>query len=299
MDNDGVPELPSEEDVPVLGPEHEIHEELGELPKARVLEVDLEPADELEPVPASVEAERAEDEAALSDSRNLLAIYQAKFAAESRDARAELARRAQGNELLALCLDPDPRVIDAVLQNATSGLAHARLAARHHKNPAGLEFIVKRAPLLRDTQVQRALLANDQLSDGLLRRVLGQKPLRELYRAATNREIPERNRLGSRGVLRTRFASAQPEERVEFIVTTEGRCLAYLSGATFDGKTTAMLCARQYNSTLFVQNLARFSACPPLLLIHLSKQPFVKRSQALKRMLLQHPNMPTQVKRGL
>jgi hypothetical protein len=48
---------------------------------------------------------------------------------------------------------------------------------------------------------------------------------------------------------------------------------------------------------LFIQNLAKFSATPPALLAHLMKQPFVRKNIPLKRLLLQHPNMPGDVKR--
>jgi hypothetical protein len=71
-----------------------------------------------------------------------------------------------------------------------------------------------------------------------------------------------------------------------------------LIGQTFDQKTTTILCARQYNSVLFIQNLARFPACPPGLLAHLLKQPFIRHHAALKKLILQHPNLPGQLKRG-
>ncbi len=52
-------------------------------------------------------------------------------------------------------------------------------------------------------------------------------------------------------------------------------------------------------AVLFIQNLARFPACPPALLVHLLKQPFVRKSPALRKVLFQHPNVPSQVKRTL
>jgi hypothetical protein len=47
------------------------------------------------------------------------------------------------------------------------------------------------------------------------------------------------------------------------------------------------------------QNLVRFSACPPAILVHLLRQPFVRRQQHLKNMILQHANVPSEAKRNL
>ncbi|MEA2747867.1 MAG: hypothetical protein QOI41_2010, partial [Myxococcales bacterium] len=73
--------------------------------------------------------------------------------------------------------------------------------------------------------------------------------------------------------------------------------LIYMTGCAFDAKMTGILCGRPYNSVLFIQNLAKFSATPPALLAHLMKQPFVRKHAPLKKILLQHPNMPGDVKR--
>ena len=283
-DVDDVLELPSPdpggapplEELPILGPEHEIHDAGEEL------ETGEEAGDCAYPEPAG-------------DYRR---IYGTEYAALDRNLRVAAAREAQGGALLALCLDPEPAVIAAVFDNASVGLEHARLAALHHKNPAGLEHVVRRADFSRDPRVQRNLLKNGQLTEGLLRRILGAKPLREIYKVALDREVPERTRVSSRALLRARFNSADSEERAGFIVSNEARALALLIGQTFDQKTTAILCARQYNSVLFIQNLARFAACPPALLAHLLKQPFVRNHAALKKLLLQHPNLPGQLKRG-
>ena len=37
---------------------------------------------------------------------------------------------------------------------------------------------------------------------------------------------------------------------------------------------------------------------PPALLAHVAKQPFVRKIPPLRKLLLQHPNMPGDVKRG-
>src|SRR6185503_13371743 len=118
------PESPeADEDVPVLGPEHELADQDGdeELLHARILEDDI---------PLS-----------RGQTAGLRRLYEVEFRGLERDFRMHSARHAQGQKLLALCLDPEPQVIAAVLENATSGLEHARLVALHHKNEAGIEQV--------------------------------------------------------------------------------------------------------------------------------------------------------------
>ncbi len=301
---------PGDDDEPlVIGPEFFLSEEEapGELPKARILEDSIEtqraPArvvdDPVESADDEIDDNAGDDalEGAALNSQNARQVYELELKPLSRDERLAEAARAGAARLLALCLDPEPQVINAVFNNSSAGLAHARMAARHHGTSVGLEMIVKRAQFLRDPQVQRALLQNGQASESILRRLLGQRPLRDVFKASIDHELPTKNRTWVRGQLKTRFAQAQPDEKVNLIVSTEGRCLSQLVGQTFDQRTTSLLCSRQYNSSIFVQNFARFPACPPLLLAHLLKQPFVKRQAHLRRLLVQHPNTPSQLKR--
>ncbi|MBK7584756.1 MAG: hypothetical protein IPI67_31780 [Myxococcales bacterium] len=312
-----VPELAPEhavagDAVPVLGLAFAIEEQaLDELtvaasrpPPGERSEPDPDP--ELHQPESEPESDReaevesdAEQAAHAEASRNYQQIYETELRPLERDARLALAQTADGSVLCALCLDADPQVIIAVLANSLSGLDHARLVARHHKNPVGLEAVVKRTELVKDTQVQRLLVRNPQLNDSLLRRVIGTKPLRELYKVCVDRDIPEKNRVASRGLLRTRWSSSSAEERANFVIATEARCLTFLIGQTFDSRMTSILCSRAYNSVLFIQNLARFPACPPALLVHLLKQPFVRKHATLKKILFQHPNVPSQAKRTL
>jgi hypothetical protein len=248
--------------------------------------------EEKEPEPEG--AEGAENE------KNYRKIFEGKFHKLAPDVRAGLAAKVIGPELSALCLDPDPKVIAAVMTNATFGLSHARLIAFHHRTPVGLDHVATRPELVRDGLVFRRLLRNPQLGAATLRRILQPKRLVEIYKAAIDRELPELARVSSRGLLRSKFASqSQPEERAELIVNTEARCLQIMTGNTIDARTTQILCGRQTYSALFVQNIARFPAAPPALLAHLAKLPFVRRNAALKKVLMQHPNMPGDVKRTM
>jgi len=207
--------------------------------------------------------------------------------------RAAQARTAEEPDLSAFCFDPVAAVIHALLENARFGLPQARLVAAHHGTPSGLEALAARAAFAADAGVRRALLRNPQLSAGLMRRLYGGRRLLELQKLVDSHDLPEQTRRIARELLRARFSTAEPEERVEVIVKTEGRCLGSLAGLPVDGKTAALLCSRTYTSTLLVQNLSRWAACPPSLITHLLKQEVVRRSQSLRLLLQRHPNAPS------
>jgi hypothetical protein len=182
------------------------------------------------------------------------------------------------------------------MANPRAGLAHARLIAAHHGNAVGLDALAEKVALLQDTEVQRLLLRNPQTSAPLLQRILSRRRLGDIYNATQSRELPERNRQGAMQLLRRRFSEVSAEERVELILRTEGRALLALSGLSLDGKSAALLCARSYTSTLIIENLARWPATPPPVILHLLKQPLVRQMTTVKAMLKRHPNCPASAK---
>ena len=208
------------------------------------------------------------------------------------DERIQRARVAQDAELNAWCHDAHPRVIAAILDNPRTGLVEARLIARHHRDAQGLEWLTARAAFAADDVVRREVLRNPQLQAGVIRRLWGQRRLLEQWKWSTSRETTELARRALRETFRSRFATAVAEERVDVIMKTEGRCLLALSGIPVDSKTTALLCARPYASTMLIQNLARWSQAAPSLVTHLLKQPLVRRNPSLRTLLLAHPNAP-------
>jgi len=224
-------------------------------------------------------------------------LYETSLRQLAADQRAARARLAEEPELSAFCFDPLPAVVHALLENPSFGLAQARLIAAHHGTPAGLEALAARATFASDAGVRRSLLRNPLLPAGLLRRLYGGRRLLEQQKLVISREVPEQTRRVARELLRARFPVAEAEERVEVIVKTEGRCLAALAGLPVDGKTAALLCGRTYTSTLLVQNISRWAACPPALITHLMKQEIVRRSPALKGALQRHPNAPADSRR--
>jgi hypothetical protein len=249
-----------------------------------------------ESVPAP-EPEAAVEPAEVGSGVTHLALYRERFHPLSPDERARTATFATGANLSALCFDPLPAVIRNLMENPRAGLEQARLIATHHHNAAGLEFLLERAELMRDNQVQRLLWRNPQLNEGQLRRLTQSKRLLELWKLSVSREATAQTRTNTARLLRSRWATAPAEERVELIFSTEGRALAGLSGLGVDGKTTALLCARSYGSMLLVQNLANWATTPPAVIAHLLRQPMVVRQPRLRNILSHHPNAPPQARR--
>lgn len=258
----------------------------------------LAPATPFSPIPSPQEdgEEPLVEEPASSSSH--LKLYREVFHELSPDARVHAASIEQGVALSALCFDPLPGVIQAVLSNPQSGPEQLRLIAAHHQNSAGLEWLVQRPEVMRDAHVQRLLWRNPQLNEGQLRRLIQHKRLLEVWKLAVSREATAQTRAGTAKVLRTRFGSASAEEKVELIITTEGRALAGLAGIPVDGKTTALLCSRTYSSLFLVQNLANWPTAPPALIAHLLKQAIVARQPQLRAALSRHPNAPASAKRS-
>ena len=239
----------------------------------------------------------SDGEEAVVDERNFRQLYESKFHSLPTDARVHAAQTTSGSDLMCLCLDADPKVIAGLLENPKAGLDHARLIAFHHRTGTGLEMLSRRMEFTRDSGVERRLLRNPQSGDVTVQRILASKGLLQVYKICMDRDVPDLTRNKTRGSLRKKWQSAPSEDRADFTLRTEGRALQWMTGCTFDARATAILCGKSINSGLFIQNLAKFPACPPALLAHLIKQPFVRKNVGLKRLLLQHPNMPGDAKR--
>jgi hypothetical protein len=256
-------------------------------------------------VPPPTESDQALEEADKNvteeEQRNERAyreIYATMYAPMSKDARIKAAAEVTGSDLMALCLDPDPQIIHAVLQNPHSGLEHARMIAFHHRTQVGLEGVAKRQDYLKDALIQRRLLRNPQLPTTILNRIMNPKMLLEVYKVAIDREIPERTRVLTREILRKKFIISSSDEKAALLFKTEGRCLVLLVQVSLDAHATQILCSKQNYTVLFIQNLARWSATPPALLAHLLKTQLVRRNVGLRKMLLKHPNMPSEAKKN-
>jgi hypothetical protein len=254
---------------------------------------------------AETPEERAEREKADADEesvelseRNYRQIYATRWKERTVGDRTDAAHKVDNPDLMALCFDPDPHVVAAVLDNARAGYDHARLIALYHRTTTGLEILSRRREWVRDALVERRLLRNPMIGDVVLGRLLAPKRLLATYKIAVDREVPELTRAKSRTQLRQKWTSAPPEDRAELILRTEARCLILMTGCTFDSRTTAILCGKPVVSVMFVQSFAKFPASPPALLAHLAKQNFVRKNPAIKKMLMVHPNMPSDARRG-
>ena len=181
-------------------------------------------------------------------------------------------------------------MIHRVLENPRTGLVHARLIAAHHRNPVGLEAVAARPAFLNDREVQRLLLRNIQSSEALVRRLLASRRLPQIYECCQSHELPERHRQTARSILKVRFTAASPEERVDLILTTEGRVLGTLSGLALDGRSVALICGRGVRSTLLAENLGCWPATPPPCRL-LLKHPLVRQAPALKLLLEPAPQL--------
>ena len=241
--------------------------------------------------------DKRDDAAADVEEGNHRKLFETTLHDLPQEEREKLARVEGGHVLCALCFDPVPAVINGILENPQVGFPHARLIARYHRTPQGIDAVFKRAEFVRDGQVQRYLLANPMLQDPHLKKILQPKRLGIVYKWALSRDIPEKNRNKVRHLLRAKWSTAEGDERANLVFGTEGRVLLMLAGLPFDSQTTSLLCQRTYNSTMLIQNLARFSATPPLLINHLMRQAIVKRQAHLRTMLLQHSNCPSDLKR--
>ena len=232
------------------------------------------------------ETEPADQETALTHR----SLFEQRLHHRPVDERAALARGAEEPELCAYCFDPMPQVIQGLFQNPRTGLRHARLVAAHHRTAAGLEVLASNAAFTGDPGVRRALLQNPILPASLFRRIWGPRRLQEQYLVASSHDSPEQIRSMAREVLRATFTQRAADEKAELILKTDGRCLGLIGGLTVDGHTTQILCRRTHVTTLFIQNVARWSAAPPQLITHLLRLEIVRRNVQLRLMLERHPN---------
>ena len=230
--------------------------------------------------PRSLEPEAREEEQ--RNERAYRQIYETVYHPMTRDQRMKAAGEVSSTDLLALCFDPDPQIIHAILTNPHAGFEHARLIALHHRTQIGLEAVAKRNDYLKDALIQRRLLRNPQLPATILHRMVNPKLLMDVYKIAIDREIPERSRVMTRETLRKKFMLASADEKASLLFKTEGRCLVLLVQCSLDAHATQLLCGRSNYTMLFIQNLSRWSATPPALLAHLVKVPVVRRNQGLR-----------------
>jgi hypothetical protein len=227
-----------------------------------------------------------------------LQLFAREFSQLSPSERANRAQRADGNELVALCHDPHPQVVHALMANPRFSSRYARLVALYHKNPSGLELLARNRELVVDPRVQLCLLLNPNLTEPVLNRLMRKAALGDLHRLGSDSRVPEDVRRRLLNQLRERFTTADGEERADLIYWSEGRVLELLRGCTFDERTTSILSRKTYTSPDLVRQLAAFPATPPALLSALLRQAIVKERPALHAVIAAHPNAPRRAASG-
>lgn len=287
-----------DEEIPTLDPDiHGVFEEEEAAAEEPLPDESSEQPVATDEAAAAVAEE--DDATSAAAERNYRQLYQEKFHPLTTDARIAAARTSAGADLFALCLDPDPRIVAAILENHTVGLDHVRMMAFHHRTGTGLEMISRRQDWIRDLLVERRLLRNPMTPETVLSRIMTSKQLLQTYKIMVDREIPELTRTRVRGHFRKKWTTSPPEDRADLVFRTEGRPLVYMTGCTFDARTTQIICGKTIASMLMIQNFAKFPATPPGILAHCMKQPFVRKNPGIRKLLLQHPNMPGEVKRSM
>jgi hypothetical protein len=245
------------------------------------------------------EDEEEEEEDPELTEGNYRKLYSEVYKEMDHDQRVAAAREEKGAKLCALCFDHDPAVIRSLLENLNFARKHARLVANHHRTSTGISHLAASVKFLNDGQVQRFLLRNPQTPEPVLKRMLSNKPLIILYKTTTSRELSDRSKRSARQAFRQRWTRAPSDEKVTIIFKTEGRCLNGLIGLPIDSKTAQQITSRTIHSVMLIQSFCRFPATPPMILQHLAKSAAVRRAPHIKKLILQHPNCPSTLKRSL
>ena len=100
---------------------------------------------------SDVLAAEAEDSAVDVEEGNHRKLFETRLHPLPPEEREALARTASGSTAMALCFDPVPQVIARLMENSDVGFPHARLIARYHRTPQGLDAIFKRSEFPRDS----------------------------------------------------------------------------------------------------------------------------------------------------
>ncbi|MBK8257246.1 MAG: hypothetical protein IPK82_31800 [Polyangiaceae bacterium] len=139
------------------------------------------------------------------------ALWYREFAVLPVPRRIAAIATASDELLTALAYDPDPKVIQALLQSPRVGPAHARIVALVHSSSAGLDALYNRVDFLTDADVLRALLKNGAVSEAGLLRALGSKGLHALHSLVNSAEVHSRSRPTLLSLLARAFHRATAE----------------------------------------------------------------------------------------
>ena len=225
-----------------------------------------------------------------------LRVYEQKIRGLSLAMKILLAQTASGDELSALCFEPNPKIIRIAIQNPSFGKRQAQLVAKHHHSGSGLEFLTSFPLLVSDAAVKSGLFKNSFSSEVVLRRCFGTLSLFDLNNLSAGHEATEKSTKLARLFLREKFDNSSPEQCADFIIRTEGRCLKYLTGVRINHETAKILSRHAFTSLLLVRNLLIFPGLPPEVLRGMTKSIFVWNHPEFRKRVLGHQNCPFDIK---
>ena len=224
-------------------------------------------------------------------------VYEETIRGLSLSVKIHLAQTSGDDELCAICLDPNPEVIRAAIQNSSFGPRHAQLVAKYHHSGAGLEYLTGFPAFVSDTAVKSGLFKNSFSTEVALRRCFSTLSLFLLNNLSEGRESTEKTTKLARLFLREKFDNSSAEQCADFIIRTEGRCLKYLIGLRIKHETAKILSRHTFTSLLLVRNLLVFPGLPPEVLRGMTKSIFVWNHPEFKKRVLGHQNCPADIKR--
>ncbi|PIR94336.1 hypothetical protein COT97_01850 [Candidatus Falkowbacteria bacterium CG10_big_fil_rev_8_21_14_0_10_39_11] len=210
--------------------------------------------------------------------------------------RILIAKSADLVQLRALCHEVNAQVIRHVIDHQHFGLDHARLLAQHHHTQFGLEYLTRKPAFANDNAVRAALFKNNGSSKLVLDRCFRTLNLFRLNNLAVGREANEKTMMYARDTLRTKFDQSTPDQKTQFIIRTEGRCLRFFYQMQLDAETADLLGKHMYSSFILVRNLLSFPGLPPEVLRGIFRSPIISKHQGFRQRILSHTNCPADVR---
>lgn len=237
-----------------------------------------------------------EDEKQITNVAEHRKTYEQKMRGLALAMKLYLAQTAGGDELSAICLDPNPEVIRAAIQNPHFSREQAQFVAKYHHSGSGLEFLTSFPLFVSDAAVKSGLFRNSFATEVTLRRCFEPLSLFAMNNLADGHEATEKAIKLARLALREKFDESSAEQCADFIIRTEGRCLKYLIGIKLKHETAKILSWHAHTSLLLVRNLLIFPGLPPEVLRGMTKSIFVWSHPEFRKRVLGHQNCPADIK---
>ncbi len=173
--------------------------------------------------------------------------------------RIRRARSADAKALLMMCRDQNREVVNAILNNECFGLNHARTLARHHKGVAGLQALLNKAGVARNTSVRHNLLLNSGADERIYDQLAKTLSLKDLYLLTTNRSYPGKTRVWATKAFNQAFKVSPAAQQAKFILRNDGRCFSQMKGLRATPQLVSAIAKHKPFSKTLRANLRRWS----------------------------------------